>query len=101
ALGAALTLIGSTMTWASGQGLDGRPATYIPIVASSGMLIVAATLILFGLSLSRSAAESRTRSVQASFAVAAIVCLLGWLQAWRDFGSFLELGPVPGWSRAG
>jgi len=99
AVGAVLTLVGSAISWASGEPLD--DVTFTPLVRSSGPIFVAATLVLAGLALNRSAAESRVRTMQALPAALGVILVLAWLESLRDVASFLADGVDRGWHSTG
>jgi len=85
----ALTLIGSSISWASAPGLF-DDVTFTPIVRNTGPILVVATLILVPAALNRSVSETRVRTLQALPGILAVVLVLGWLETWRDLGNFLK-----------
>jgi hypothetical protein len=81
--GAVLTMIGTLTPWASGLDHARNPTSFSPITDADGVLFVLISIAAPILALSRSVADSRTRTLQASTTVVAVVAVLNWLTAVR------------------
>jgi hypothetical protein len=82
-LGAALTMLGMLLPWATGIDQHRNPVSFSPIVDADGVLFVWTAIAAAILVLSRNAAESRTRTLQASTGVVGITAVLDWITAAR------------------
>jgi hypothetical protein len=80
-VGALLAIVGTFLPWATGFDHGGAPVSFSPFTHADGGLVVMLSIAAGVLVLSRSVAESRTRSLQASTIVVGIAALLNWLSA--------------------
>ena len=78
--GTVVGLAGAAIPWAHGQTGLGVVA-FKPLFENDGVLLVGAAILAVGLTLSRNAADSRTRTLQALLGVAGAVAVLAWLSA--------------------
>jgi hypothetical protein len=81
--GATLTFLGTLAPWATGTGKGSEPVSFSPITDPDGVLFVLLSIAMPVLVASRTAAESRTRTLQALPVALGLVALLNWLAALR------------------
>ena len=81
--GAVLTFIGTLVPWATGIDQARQPVSFSPAADADGVLFVLVSMAAPVLALSRSVADSRTRTLQAATATLGAVAVLNWLTALR------------------
>jgi hypothetical protein len=81
--GGILTMIGTLTPWAIGVDQARNPISFSPFTDPDGVLFVMISIAAPLFALSQSAAESRTRTLQASTMVVGVVAVLNWLSAVR------------------
>ena len=81
--GAVLTLNGTLLPWATGLDHARNLISFSPITDADGVLFVLLSMAAPLLALSRSVADSRTRTLQASTTVVGVVAVVNWLTAVR------------------
>jgi hypothetical protein len=82
-VGALLAIIGTLMPWATGVDHAGASVSFSPFTDADGGLVVVLAIAASVLVLSRSVAESRTRTLHASTIVVGVVAVLNWSSAVR------------------
>jgi hypothetical protein len=79
-------LAGAAVPWARG------PQSSTPIFDQDGVLMVIAAMLAVVLSLSRSAAESTTRTIQAAPAIVGALATAAWLSAYQSAVDLVRAG---------
>jgi hypothetical protein len=79
--GAVAAIVGSFISWADGQVPGVGPVTFNPMTTADGVLLPIVAALAAWIGVTESAAESRTRTIQASLAVLGVVAVLVWISA--------------------